>query len=209
MEINRQGILFCLIGPAGVGKTTISQRLLKDLKNLSFSISVTSRPARPNEKEAQDYYFVNAQQFEEKISNNQFVEWEQVHGNYYGTLKSSLEQAITKSQDLILDIDIKGALNLKHAYQSNTVIVFIAAPSLETLKQRMLKRGTSDLSEINKRIETAAKEYQILLANQPLIDYLVVNQDLEQSYQELNSILCTERLRLSRLAKNDLQKICN
>ena len=211
MNIKRTGILFCICGPAGAGKTTIASYLIQNLPPCTFSVSVTSREPRPGEVEGKSYYFVDKKDFESKISKDEFFEYEEVHGNYYGTLKSSVNDALNNGQDLLLDIDIKGALNFKKKLPLNTVILFVTPPNRSILKERLLARGKMSKDELAKRMKTAQAEFDTLvkLSDQQQIDYFMVNNVLEDTLRATASILIAERLRLLRLNVEDLKEICN
>ncbi len=211
-KVKREGILLCLIGPAGGGKSTFSRELLKVFKgSTKLSVSVTSRNPRKGEREGVAYYFVSKAQFKNKISRGEFFEWEQVHGNYYGTLKSTVEQSIKSSIDLLLDIDIKGALNFKKQYRNNTVVIFLAPPSFNVMLKRIKGRSNVSIAELARRVKTAREEYKALLSavkKSGAIDYFVVNDKYEHTLDAVVSVLKCERHRISRLEKNSLKNIC-
>lgn len=206
--MRRAGILFCIVGPAGSGKTTFAQKLLAEFKELSKSISVTSRKPREGEVHGVNYHFVTREDFQKKIAAGEFFEWEETHGNLYGTLKKNLDDAIRSGSDLLLDIDIRGALNFKSTYPENTAIIFLIPPSAEELKKRMQNRGSIGAEELQKRLETAKAEYSLYLADRAgarQISYIVLNDSLDLSYQTIRGILIAERARGSRVAEDDLK----
>lgn len=205
--LNRKGIFFCLIGPAGSGKSTLSKMLLTKDTTLSPSVSLTSRSPRIGEIEGKDYFFVSKDQFKSKIANNEVFEWEETHGNLYGTLSATLEAGIKNGTDLLFDIDIRGALRFKKSYPLNAVIVFIAPPSPNILRERLVKRGTND-SEMEVRLSTAKTEYASFLANKKNIDYFIVNDILSDTYNKIENIIDSERSKIVRLNDNDLDSIC-
>ena len=212
MKLKRTGMLLCMIGPAGGGKTTFTQRLLAHQHDsLHLSVSVTTRTARPNERDGSSYFFVTRPEFEAKIQRGEFFEWEEIHGNHYGTLKATVDQALSGNSDLLLDIDIKGALRFKKALPLNTVVVFLVPPSVAILKSRLQARGSITPTELATRLGTAEREYRTLLelADQPgAVDYFVVNDVAEETYQTLQAIVSAERVRLIRLSKDDVRSIC-
>lgn len=208
--IAREGMLFCLVGPAGSGKSTLGKTLLDACgSSLRLSISVTSRSPRAGEIEGVHYYFVSRAEFEKRVKEGLFFEWEETHGNLYGSLKKTVEDAISGGYDLLLDIDIRGALNFKRAYQRNTVIVFLFAPSEQDLRVRMEKRGKVTEEELNRRLLTAKGEYQkVLEAPQDgTVDYAVLNDKFDDTAVTLKSILEAERCKMIRLSRKDLGRI--
>ena len=210
MTLSRQGVLLCLCGPAGSGKTTVSKFLIDNCPPCAFSVSVTSRAPRAGEIDGQAYHFVSREEFEKKIAQNDFFEFEEVHGNLYGTLKSSVSESINKGVDLLLDIDIQGALTFKRQMPENTAIVFLVPPSASILVERLKARGSISEAELSKRLGTAKKEYETLLApeNAKTIDFFLVNNDLKETCASVASILASERHKLKRLNTVDVKQIC-
>ncbi|MBX7144422.1 MAG: guanylate kinase [Oligoflexia bacterium] len=210
--VKRRGLLFCLIGPAGGGKTTFCERLLVEYHDsVRLSVSVTTRAPRPGEKEGVSYFFTNQEDFKARVARGEFFEWEEIHGNSYGTLQSVLDAALSSGVDLLLDVDIRGALNFKNRLPKDTIVVFLAPPSSEELLRRVVQRGGASSKEVRTRIETAKREYAkvIELAKSPAcIDYFLVNEDKELTYQSVKNILLAERTRLMRLDEAAIQKIC-
>lgn len=221
-EIKRKGILFVMIGPSGSGKSTICGALVREFPNdLRYSISVTSRPPRPGEIDGVSYHFVSRQEFIEMRERGEFFEWEETHGNLYGTLRASLENGINAGHDLLFQIDIRGALTMKSNFPNNTVAVFLVPPSFEVLRERLVGRGGVDQSELERRLYTARQEYDALKAlhidaakgdgdrrDASKIDYLVVNNDIDQTYAAMRGIVLAERARFSRLHLGDIARIC-
>ncbi len=208
ISIDRSGMLFTLVGPAGAGKTTLSKALLQKFSSLSLSISVTSRAPRSGEKDGREYFFVGKDEFKKRVDTGEFFEYEEVHGNFYGTLRSTLDTNIREGRDLLLDIDIRGALNFKRAYPDNAVIVFIVPPSFEELKNRVTSRSSVTTEELTRRIVTAKAEYSKVLDDSgKAIDYLLVNEDLERTNEVLHSIFTAESARLKRLKANSYKPI--
>ncbi|MBN8548178.1 MAG: guanylate kinase [Deltaproteobacteria bacterium] len=212
MKLQRTGMLFCMIGPAGGGKTTFTQRLLSEQHDSThLSVSVTTRTARPSERDGSSYFFVTPEQFEARIQQGDFFEWEEIHGHRYGTLKTTVDRALAGHSDLLLDIDIRGALRFKKVLPLNTVVVFLVPPSVSILKARLIARGSISPTELATRLATAEREYKTLLelADQPgAVDYFVVNDEAEETYRNLQSILTAERSRLIRISKDQVRSIC-
>lgn len=178
----KQGKLIVFSAPSGSGKTTLVHHLLnqKDLK-LAFSVSATSREKRPAEIDGKDYYFISNESFEEKISKNQFIEYEEVYkGTYYGTLKSELERIWAQGKNIIFDIDVIGGLNIKKQFPEQTLAVFVRPPSVEELEKRLRNRQTESDEKIRMRVEKAFKE----LETAHLFDVIIENQNLEQAKRD-------------------------
>jgi len=211
-ELTRKGILFVMIGPTGSGKSTFCSRLVKDFsRGLHYSISVTSRAPRANEVPGKSYHFVSREEFIAQRDRGEFFEWEETHGNLYGTLRSNLENGISSGTDLLFQIDIRGAMSLKRAFPDNTIAVFIMPPSFQALKERLAGRGTVDPEELARRFSTARDEYAALrkLSSEPgKIDYLVVNHDLEETYAQIRAIVVAERSRYHRMDQKSVTQFC-
>jgi len=168
--------------PSGAGKTTMVKHLLQSGLNLEFSVSATTRPLRGKEKEGVDYFFIPAEEFRARISNNEFVEWQEVYdGLMYGTLRSEVERIRLKGKHVLFDVDVWGGLNLKREFGTDAIAIFIMPPSLAELEKRLVKRGTDCPSTINMRIEKASDE--IKTADQ--FDTVVINDNLEQTKEEV------------------------
>jgi len=170
--MNQRNIII-LSAPSGTGKSSIIQLLLKSNPGFAFSISTTTRSPRPGEKEGKDYYFVSEEEFKAMIDRDEFVEWAQVHANYYGTTRREVKRILSQNLICLLDIDVQGAVNILKIYP-DAKAVFILPPSLSELKKRLLKRGDTSLEQIELRLENAKKE----LAYISFYHYFVVNDDL-------------------------------
>lgn len=194
--MKRKGILFVISSPSGGGKTTICRELLKGSPELNYSISVTSRPLRSGEKEGKDYFFISEEEFDKKTGKGEFAEWAEVHGHRYGTPRRFLEEALSSGRDIILDIDVKGALQLKEKYK-DSCLIFLLPPSLETLAVRLKKRKRDDEKEIEERLARAKEELTFLKE----YDYSVINNNLSQAVKEVKAIITAERCRVGRMAK--------
>lgn len=172
--------LVVLTAPSGAGKTTIAQHLLKAIPGMRFSVSATTRPARPGEQDGVDYFFLSSNEFDKMKEADAFVEFEEVYpGLFYGTFKSEIEGG-TAEAPVLLDIDVKGALNVKRTYGDSVYVVFIKAPSLTELKHRLTRRATDSAHSVEERMRRAREE----LTFEHLFDHVVVNDDLEQAVSE-------------------------
>lgn len=178
-----RGKIIILVAPSGAGKTTIARRLLKDFKNLHFSVSATTRIPRSGEEEGKDYIFLTPDEFSGKIESGDFLEWEEFYnGNRYGTLRSEVETKRDQGLSILLDIEVLGALNIKKIYGDHALSIFIKPPSIKTLKERLERRGTESQSTLKERLERAKKE----LTYEGLFDMTVVNDDLDKAYREIH-----------------------
>lgn len=176
---NRKVIIFS--APSGSGKSTIVGKMLEKFPQLEFSISATSRSPRGNERHGKEYYFFSAETFRKMISEEAFVEYEEVYsGSYYGTLKSELERIWAKGKTIVFDIDVKGGMNLKRIFGKNALAIFIMAPSVEELRRRLLSRGTDSPESIEKRIAKAEEENGYA----GRFDTVIVNDSLEKAVDE-------------------------
>jgi guanylate kinase len=177
--MNKKVIIFS--APSGAGKSTIVGHLLKKFPFLEFSISATSRKPRGEEENGKHYYFFSTDQFETKIKNGEFVEYEEVYaGSYYGTLKSEVERIWDKGNIIIFDIDVKGGVNLKRLYGSNALAIFIQPPSVEELRNRLVGRGTDSAEAIERRVAKAEEE----LTYASKFDKIIINDNLEEALKD-------------------------
>jgi len=186
-------IVFVISAPSGSGKSTLVGELLKKNLNLLFSISYTTRLPRGKEKPGQNYYYISREEFERRIAQDEFLEYAEVFGNYYGTHRSVLDQARAQGKDLVLDIDVQGARQLKSRIP-DAVSIFILAPSRKILEQRLRDRGEDSDEVIRRRLREAAEE----IRNYALYDYIVVNREVEIAVDTLASIVKAERVRRIR-----------
>ncbi len=203
MEIRREGIIFVISAPSGTGKTTICERLISSFSDLKMSVSHTTRNPRPGEENGVDYFFVDKTTFIQMIQNDDFVEWAEVYGNYYGTLKKMINEIYMSGNDILLDIDIQGAKNIKKIYK-NSVLIFLLPPSLEELERRLLQRKEEN-EIIKKRINKALEEIEQYLN----YDYLVINDNLDEATEKIKCIIQAERQKINRIRDNILEKILN
>ena len=182
--MQRKVIIFS--APSGSGKSTVVNHLLAKCPMLELSVSATSRPPRGSEQDGVEYYFLTNEEFERRIANNEFVEYEQVYvGRYYGTLKSELERIWAKGHIIAFDVDVKGGVNLKKIFGDDALSVFIQAPSVEVLRERLIKRGTDSAEAIEERVAKASEEMQYA----PQFDYVLVNDKLDVCLKEAEGLL--------------------
>ncbi len=179
------GLLLPIAAPSGTGKTTVCGELLKSDICFEFSVSCTTRKPRGAEIDGIEYHFVTKETFEKYIIENKLVEWEMVFENYYGTLKSTLQEAIDLKKNLLLDIDVKGALNIKKMFPDNTTTVFLLPPTNEELIKRLRKRGTEDEETIQKRLARLPEELQI----SDQFDYRIINNKLNETTEKILKII--------------------
>ena len=189
----RKGILFVMTAPSGAGKTTLLDLLLKEVPRLDYSVSVTTRPPRRGEVDGEAYHFTTRAEFESMLASGEFLEHAVVYDNYYGTRRSVIEKALTAGNDIILDIDVRGALQvMEKSYPG--VFVYIMPPSMRELEERLRGRATDSGEVIRKRLSLAREE----MGYAGRYDYVVVNDTLDAARDELRSIIVAERQRASR-----------
>ncbi len=183
----KKGKIIILSAPSGTGKSTIIAELMKRPElNLEFSISATSRAPRSGERHGREYYFLTPEEFRLRVERGEFVEWEEVYaGTMYGTLRSEVERVVGSGRNLIMDIDVKGALNVKARFGEDAVAIFIVPPSLEVLEKRLRGRNTDSEESVRKRLEKA--EYELSFA--PRFDCTVVNDSLGDAVREVETII--------------------
>lgn len=186
--------VFIISAPSGSGKSTLVRRLLHNLPGLLFSVSYTTRAPRGQEKEGESYCYVSRSDFEAMVARGEFLEWAPVFDNYYGTHQGILDQAKKKGQDLVLDIDVQGARQLRSKLPE-AVTVFILPPSKRVLEERLRARGEDRSEVIERRLRDAAKEIE----NYQAYDYVLINRDLDESDAVLQAIVRAERVRRSRI----------
>lgn len=188
-----KGRLFIISGPSGSGKDTVLQELFKKCPDLLFSISSVTRPMRQGETEGEKYNFISREQFESMIANDELLEHNQFVGNYYGTPKAPVEAAINSGKDIIVEIDVNGAAQIRSKIK-DAISVFIMPPSLEILKARLSRRGTETADVIEKRIAVALGE----ISRATEYDYIVVNDDLIEAVDDFAAIITADRLKIER-----------
>lgn len=195
-----RGLLIVISGPSGAGKGTLCKALLEKNKGLSLSISMTTRTPRKGEIDGVNYFFRDRQTFEKMINNNEFLEYARVYDNYYGTPRKYVEDIISKGKDVILEIDIQGALKVKEIYDKG-VFIFILPPSMEELRNRIKKRGSETEESFLKRFKAAYREINYISK----YNYVVVNDTIENSVKKLESIIIAEKCRIDRYKDNFLR----
>ncbi len=191
---NRRGLLFIVSAPSGTGKTTLVERLVERVPDLSMSRSYTSREARPGEVDGLDYNFINRQRFESMIARNELLEWADVFGNLYGTSVEDTERTLASGRDLMLVIDVQGADRVRRRGIEQTAI-FVLPPSFEVLEQRLRGRSKDVESAIRRRLEVAARE----VARFADYDYVIVNHDVDAAVEKLRAIVTAERAKLKTM----------
>lgn len=193
----RRGLMFVISSPSGAGKGTLSRNILDTDRDMTLSISVTTRDRRPSEINGVHYHFISQQRFMSMRDGGELLEWAEVHGNYYGTPQAPVEEALASGRDVLFDIDWQGAAQLREKMSSDVVSVFILPPSMAELRSRLTRRAEDAPEVIEKRLVNARRE----IAEWSNFDYVVVNDDLDAAFADLTAILRAERSRRSRAAE--------
>lgn len=196
-----KGALFIVTAPSGAGKTTICDAVMSRIDHLQYSISATTRQPRKGEKDGEDYFFLSRDDFEKGIKEDRFLEYAEVYGNYYGTPKDFVFKQLQNGRDIILDIDVQGALELRKK-NLPAVFVFIVPPSLEELKRRLENRGTDSPEVIAGRFSQARKEMGFISR----YDYCIINDDLDRAIEDMIAVIRADRCRVPRL-KEEVARI--
>ncbi len=191
--MSNKGNLIVISAPSGSGKTSLANRALEEIPKLRFSVSHTTRKPRPGERDRVEYIFVSEKEFEEMIGQGTFLEHARVYGNYYGTSRAFVDEELSVGYDVLLDLDVQGAAQVKKSYPE-AILVFVFPPSLEVLKTRLKNRGLDDPSIIDKRLRIAKKEIQRYTDYQ----YVIINREIEESIVELKSIIQVAGCRLEK-----------
>ncbi len=178
------GKLIVIVAPSGTGKSTMIKRLKGDIPSLVESVSFTTRPIRPGETHGVSYFFISREDFISKRDNNEFLEWAEVHGNFYGTSKKFVEQSLEAGKHILFDLDVQGTDSMKSYFGKIANVIFISPPSVEELEKRLRHRGTENTQVINLRLMNAQKE----LLRKDDFDFLIYNDDIEKAYQRLKDI---------------------
>jgi guanylate kinase len=188
-----RGILFVVSSPSGGGKGTLIQRVLKQVPNLSYSVSYTTRAPRNGELNGREYFFVDTEQFQKMVTANEFLEWALVHSKLYGTARQQVVHEVSEGHDIILEVDVQGAASVR-ALLADAVSIFILPPSFAVLKQRLQARGTDSPEELDLRLRNAPTELKDYAAFQ----YVILNDDLDRAANQMTAIVHAERARLTR-----------
>ena len=193
-HIPRRGLLFVMSSPSGAGKTTLSRKLLAADSNITMSVSVTTRKARPGEAAGKDYHFITQARFDGMVEKGELLEWATVFGNSYGTPKKPVVDALEAGRDVLFDIDWQGTQQLAQAMKEDLVRLFILPPTADALRQRLIARAQDSSTVIAKRMAEASHE----ISHWPEYDYVIVNDEVEDSHRMVVAILTAERLRRRR-----------
>ncbi|MCH6570254.1 MAG: guanylate kinase [Acidobacteria bacterium] len=191
--MSNKGNLIVISAPSGSGKTSLANRALEEIPKLKFSVSHTTRKPRSGERDQVEYFFVSEKEFEEMIGQGNFLEHARVYGNYYGTSRAFVDEQLSVGYDVLLDLDVQGAAQVKKSYPE-AILVFVFPPSLEVLKTRLKNRGLDDPSIIGKRLRIAKKEIQCYTNYQ----YVIINRKIEESLVELKSIIQVSGCRMEK-----------
>jgi guanylate kinase len=193
-EKKSRGSLFIVSAPSGAGKTTLCKKLVSSLPCLKFSVSYTTRRPRPREVNDRDYTFVSRKKFRAMADRDEFIEWAEVHGEFYGTSRKRLEELMDSGDDVILDIDTKGAMQIKGEYRGG-VYIFVLPPSMETLRQRLENRMTDSKEEMSKRLRTAVSEIKTYMK----YDYVIINDVIEKALGEFEAVIISHRVSVKKI----------
>jgi guanylate kinase len=180
-----KGKLIVLSAPSGCGKTTIAKAILTKYPTMLFSVSATTRPMRAGEVTGKDYFFLSNKEFEERIRSGDLVEWEEIYGNFYGTLKNEIQRALQQDYVMLFDVDVKGALSIQRHFPEDSVLIFIKPPSVEVLKKRLENRKTENLETLKRRLDRVSME----LEQGSRFDFEVVNDELQKAIDEVYEII--------------------
>lgn len=194
-----EGFIVAITAPSGTGKTTVIRKLIERDSRLGYSVSATTRPRREAEVHGSDYFFISEHEFDEKLEKSLFAEWAAVHGYRYGTLKTQIEEILKQGGYVMMDVDVQGARNLREIYPDG-IFIYLMPPSMKELKARLSRRGTEDEASFEQRLEDAVAEIKCLKS----FDYLVINDELEKTVDEIAWIIRSERLKIERIS--DLTK---
>ncbi len=194
MKLNERGLLVVISGPSGVGKGTVRRALFEmEGHDLVYSISMTTRPAREDEIEGEDYYFVSNEEFEQRIKDGKFLEYAKFVGNYYGTPKDKIDEQLDNGKEVVLEIEVQGANQVREKAKDG-VFIFIAPPNKEALYRRLLRRGTEDPNTIQKRMDKADREFPLAYK----YDYIVVNDEVTNAADRIMAIVRAEHAKTER-----------
>ena len=194
-----RGKLIVVSAPSGSGKTTIAKKILEKFPFMKFSVSATTRPKRNGEVDGKDYFFLSREEFEKKIQNGELLEWEEIYGNYYGTLKSVVESALKNGDILVFDVDVNGAISIKEKFPEDSVLIFIKPPNMETLKERLKRRKTESEEQIKRRLERVPME----LEKAKYFDYIFINDNLESTVKSVGRAIFDEIEKWKAIQKHE------
>ena len=203
LNTDRRGMMIVLSSPSGAGKTSLSRKLLEKNKNLFLSISFTTRPPRPLEVNESDYFFVNDEKFIDMLNKDEFLEHAKVFDFYYGTPKKPVMNALKSGKDILFDIDWQGTQQLMNSVQDDLVKIFVLPPSAKELEKRLLKRNQDTDETVKNRMSKASDE----ISHYAEYDYIIINEDFDESLEKINSILIAEGLKRTR--QNKIQDVIN
>lgn len=189
----QQGVLIVLSGPSGTGKGTICKELLRSYPNLQYSVSATTRTPREGEANGVNYWFITRDEFQTMVENDELLEWAEVYGNFYGTPRRYVQQQLDSGKDVVLEIDIQGAMQIKNKFPQG-VFIYVVPPSLEVLADRIYKRGTDSMDTIKKRLSCASTE----LESAYNYHYVIVNDSVGAAVAKVEAIITAERCRVER-----------
>lgn len=201
VKLKKQGLLIVVSGPSGAGKDSVCNLVASKNPNLWISVSCTSREMRNGEEEGVNYFYLTKEEFEEKIKNNDLLEYTVYNDNYYGTPLYKIKEKLNEGKDVVLVIDVQGALNVKKLYK-DAIFIFILPPSMEELKNRLIKRGTENYEKIISRFKVAYKEINEISK----YNYVIINDILEDAANKMQSIIVSERCRVDRIEETN---VCN
>ena len=199
--IKRKGLLLVVSGPSGAGKGTICKVILNRRKDIKLSVSATTRKPREGEVDGVNYFFLSKEEFSKMVDNGEFLEYASIYGNFYGTPKSAIIECLENGQDVILEIEMQGARQVKEVYGEG-VFIFVLPPSLSELKNRIVGRGTETADEIEKRFRCAFEEIKQI----DDYNYFIINKDVDTSVRELEEIISAEKNKVTRYKENIIEK---
>lgn len=189
LNLRSKGLILVISSPSGGGKSSLTQAILQSEESFVKSISVTTRLRRPGEIDGEDYYFISLKKFNSLLEQNELIEWTQIYDNFYGSLRKNIEEFLDKGVDIIFDIDWQGAREIKKQKPKETVTIFLLPPNIEILQKRLKERGQDSQEVIEKRIRNAPEE----IKHSSEYDYVIINDDFKQTYNEIKNILIFER----------------